>query len=478
MTCRRAGLSIVASLSLTALLAGCSVGPKYSRPSAPTAPQFKEVAGWQPAHPDDQKSRGKWWEAYGDPELNGLEDRVEVSNQSLKLALTEYTSARAEVQYQRANYFPFLNASAAATRQRGSENRTFYFSTKNEYNDFSLPLDVSWEPDVWGRIRHTVQAARATAQSTAADVQNVRLSLQAELALDYFEMRGLDTQKSILDATVQAYRHSLRLTEERYRVGLNSALDVAEAQTQLKTAEAQDQDVGVARAQFEHGIAVLIGVAPAMLTIPPQQDVVATPLVVPAGLPSQLLERRPDIAAVERQMDAANAQIGIARSAYYPTFAISGVGGFESAQPGNWFTGPSSFWAMGASAFLPLIDWGQRRALNTEAQANYDGTVANYRQTVLSAYREVEDNLAALRILQQEAVTQQAAVDAARHQEDIALSRYRSGLADYLTVITAQSIDLSNQITAAQIRTRQMSASVLLIKALGGGWNANQLPKD
>ena len=477
MTCRTAGLSIVASLSLTALLAGCSVGPKYSRPSAPTAPQFKEVAGWQPAHPDDQKSRGKWWEAYGDPELNGLEDRVEVSNQSLKLALTEYTSARAEVQYQRANYFPFLNASAAATRQRGSENRTFYFSTKNEFNDFSLPLDVSWEPDVWGRIRHTVQAARATAQSTAADVQNVRLSLQAELALDYFEMRGLDTEKRILDDTVDAYRHSKALTVERYRVGLNSALDVAQAETQLKTAEAQDQDVGVARAQFEHGIAVLIGVAPAMLTISPR-DVVATPLVVPAGLPSQLLERRPDIAAVERQMDAANAQIGIARSAYYPTFAISGVGGFESAQPGNWFTGPSSFWAMGASAFLPLIDWGQRRALNTEAQANYDGTVANYRQTVLSAYQEVEDNLAALRILQQEAATQQEAVVAARHQEDIALSRYTSGLADYLTVITAQSIDLSNQIIAAQIHTRQMSASVLLIKALGGGWNANQLPRD
>lgn len=472
-----ASIRMAASLTLAALLAGCSVGPKYHRSSAPTAPQFKELAGWQPAHPDDQKNRGKWWEAYGDQELDGLEDKVEISNQSLKLALTEYTSARAEVQYQRANYFPFLNASAAATRQRGSENRTFYFSTKNEFNDFTLPLNVSWEPDVWGRIRHTVQAARATAQATAADVQNVRLSVQAELALDYFEMRGLDMQKSILDATVLAYRHSLKLTVERYHVGLNSALDVAQAETQLKTAEAQDQDIRIARAQFEHGIAVLIGVAPAMLTIPPRV-VSITPMVVPAGLPSQLLERRPDIAAVERQMDAANAQIGIARSAYYPTFMISGVGGFESAQPGNWFAGPSSFWAMGASAFLPLVDWGQRHALNTEAQANYDGTVANYRQTVLSAYQEVEDNLGALRILQQEAVTQQAAVDSARHQEEIALSRYKSGLADYLTVITAQSIDLSNQITSAQILTRQMSASVLLIKALGGGWNASQLPKD
>lgn len=473
----RRELAYTASLSMVLLAAGCSVGPKYHRPTAPAAPEFKEAAGWQPAQPQDQQSRGNWWEAYHDEELNSLEQKVEISNQSLKLALTEYTSARAEVQYQRANYFPFLNASAAVTRQRGSENRTFYFSTKNQYNDFTLPLDVSWEPDVWGRIRHTVQAARATAQSTAADVQNVRLSLQGELALDYFEMRGLDEQKSILDATVSAYRRSLQLTEERYHVGLNSALDVAEAQTQLKTAEAQDQDVGVARAQFEHGIAVLIGVAPAMLTIP-ERVVATTPLVVPAGLPSQLLERRPDIAATERQMDAANAQIGIARSAYYPTFMISGAGGFESAQPGNWFAGPSSFWAMGASAFLPLVDWGQRHALNTEAQANYDGAVANYRQTVLSAYQEVEDNLVALRILQGEATTQQQAVDAARHQEDIALARYKSGLADYLTVITAQSVELSNQIIAAQILTRRMSASVLLIKALGGGWKASQLPKD
>jgi len=469
--------SLGISLVWIGLLAGCSVGPKYHRPSAPTAPQFKEVAGWQPAHPNDQKSRGKWWEAYRDQQLDGLEDKVEISNQTLKQALTQYTTARAEVQYQRANYFPFLNANAAATRQRGSEHQTFYFPSLNQYNNFSLPLDMSWEPDVWGRIRHTVQAARATAQATAADVQNVRLSVQAELALDYFEMRGLDTEKSILDATVLAYRRSMELTEERYQVGLNSALDVAQAQTQLKSTEAQDQDVGVARAQFEHAIAVLIGVAPAMLTIPPRV-VPATPLTVPPGLPSQLLERRPDIAAAERQMDAANAQIGIARSAYYPTFLISGTGGLASARPGNLFTGPSSFWEGGVSAFLPLVDWGQRHALNTQAQANYDGIVANYRQTVLSAYQEVEDNLAALHILQGEAVTQQAAVDAAQHQEDIALARYKSGLADYLTVIVAQSIDLSNQITSAEILTRQMSASVLLVKALGGGWDASQLPRD
>ena len=473
----RRSASVVAGLVLCAMISGCSVGPKYHRPTAPTAPQFKEAAGWRPAQPMDQIKRGPWWEPYKDQELNALEQRIEGSNQSLKVALNEYTSARAEVQYQRANYFPFLNANATATRQRGSEHRTFYFPSLNEYNDFSLPLNVSWEPDVWGRIRHTVEAARASAQASAADVESVRLSMEAELALDYFEMRGLDHEKKILDDTVEAYRHSKKLTVERYRVGLNSALDVAQAETQLQTALAEDQDVGVARAQFEHGIAVLIGVAPAMLSIP-SQVVPTTPLVVPAGLPSQLLERRPDIASTEREMDAANAQVGIARSAYYPTFMISGLGGVESSRPGNWFTGPSTFWAMGVSGFLPLVDWGQRHALNTEAQANYNATVATYRQTVLGAYQEVEDNLAALRILQTEEATQQQAVVSAQHEEEIALSRYRSGLADYLTVITAQSIDLSNQLTAARIRTRRMSASVLLIKALGGGWNVSQLPHD
>lgn len=466
---------ILASLGFAMLATGCAVGPNYHRPTAPTTPGFKEAAGWQPAQPQDQINRGAWWEDYHDAELNALEQKVEISNQSLKVAVTTYTQARAEVQYQRANYFPFLNASASATRSRGSENRTFYFATKNQYNDFNLPLNVSWEPDVWGRIRRTVEAARATAQATAADVQNVRLSVQAEVALDYFEMRGLDAQMAIMDQIVVAYRKSMNLTVQRFHAGLNSELDVAQACTQLETAEAQDQDMGVARAQFEHAIAVLTGQPPATLSIP-MRVAAYTPPVVPAGLPSKLLERRPDIASAERQMQSANAQIGIARSAYYPTFMISGLGGFESSQPGNWFTGPSSFWAMGASAFLPLVDWGQRHALNTEAQANYDGTVASYRQTVLGAYQEVEDNLAALRILQGEAKTQQQAVVSAHRQEAIALARYKSGLANYLTVITAQSIDMSNQLTASEILTRRMTASVLLIKDLGGGWNTKQLP--
>ena len=470
-------LSLLTALPALCLLSGCMVGPNYHRPSAPSAPQFKEEAGWQPAQPQDQNSCGPWWQAYNDQDLNGLEQKIESSNQSLKVALDRYTQARAEVKYQRANYFPFLSANPGVQRTRGSFNRTFYFPGKNEYNDFLLPLDVSWEPDIWGRIRRTVQAARANAQSTAADEQNVRLSIQAEVALDYFEMRGLDDEKQILAETVAVYRHTKKLTVERYRVGLNSALDVAQAETQLETALAQEQDVTIARAQFEHGIAVLIGEAPANLSIPPRV-VPVHPLVTPAGLPSQLLERRPDIASAERQMDSANAQIGIARSAYYPTFSLSGIGGVESSRPGNWFTGSSTFWSVGTSAFMPLVDWGQRHALNTQAQANYDGVVANYRQTVLNAYQEVENNLIALRVLETEAATQHQAVVSAQHQEEIALSRYRSGLADYLTVITAQSIDLSNQMTAVQIQTRRMTASVLLIKALGGGWNASQLPRD
>lgn len=466
------------ALALTLCAAGCTVGPNYHRPSAPVTPEFKEAAGWQPAQPVDQEKRGDWWQAYGDPELSALEEKVSVSNQSLKITVAQYTEARAIVKYQRANYFPFLSASPGATRLRNSENRATYFpGITNQYNDFTLPLDVSWEPDVWGRIRRTVRAARENAQASAADVVNVRLSLQAELALDYFQMRGLDEQSYILNQTVAAYEKSLQLNLDLLHAGLGSQLDVEQARTQLDATRTQAEDVGVARAQDEHAIAVLMGQPPATLTIP-SRVAVYTPPSIPPGLPSQLLERRPDVATAERQMAAANEQIGIARAAYYPNFSLSGIGGVESAQPGTWFTGPSTFWSVGLSAADTLIDWGQRRALNTEAQANYDGTVANYRQTVLTAYQEVEDNLAALRILQREAQTEMQTVASAERQEAIATKLYRQGLDTYLNVIQAQSVVLSNQITAASIVTRRMTASVLLIKALGGGWSATQLPKD
>ena len=466
------------ALAYLCVMTGCSVGPNYHQPSAPITPEFKSVAGWQPAQPADQQIRGHWWEVYGDSELNSLEDKVSVSNQSLKIAETQYTQARAMVQYQRANYFPFLSAGVDITRLRNSENRATYFpGIKNQYNDFSIPLSVSWEPDVWGRVRRSVRAARENAQASEADVVNVQLILQAELALDYFQMRGLDAQQSILDATVAADEKALLLTTQLFHAGLDSQLDVQQAQTQLETTRAQDQDVGIARAQDEHAIAILIGEPPASLTIP-ARVVQYSPPTIPPGLPSQLLERRPDIAIAERHMAAANEEIGIARAAYYPNFSLSGVGGFDSGHPGNWFTGPSTFWSVGLSAADTLVDWGQRHALNAMAQANYDGTVANYRQTVLTAYQEVEDNLAALHILQRETQTQDLAVASAQKQMDIAMKLYTRGLDPYLNVIQAQSVVLSSELTSANLVTRRMTASVLLVKALGGGWDRSQLPQE
>lgn len=467
-----------AAMALLVCMNGCTVGPNYRRPSAPTTPEFKSVAGWQPAQPADQQIRGHWWQAYGDSELNSLEEKVSVSNQSLKIAMAQYTQARAMVQYQRANYFPFLSAGADATRLRNSENRATYFpGIKNEYNDFSLPLDVSWEPDIWGRVRRTVRAARENAQASAADAVNVQLILQAELALDYFQMRGLDAQQSILDTTVAADEKALLLTTQLFHAGLDSQLDVQQAKTQLETTRAQDQDVAIARAQDEHAIAILIGVPPASLTIP-ARVVPYMPPSIPPGLPSQLLERRPDIAMAERQMAAANEQIGIARAAYYPNFSLTGIGGVESGHPGNWFTGPSTFWSVGLSAADTLVDWGQRHALNTMAQANYDSTVASYRETVLTAYQEVEDNLIALHILERETQTQNLAVTSAQQQMDIAMKLNKRGLDPYLNVIQAQTVVLSSELTSANLVTRRMTASVLLVKALGGGWNRSQLPKE
>ena len=468
----------LAILTLALCVAGCTVGPNYHRPSAPTTPAFKEAAGWQPAQPTDQQLRGKWWEVYSDPELDTLEEKVSVSNQSLKVTISRYTQARAMVQYQHANYFPFLSAGVTGTRLHNSQNKATQFNgITSQYNDFSLPLNVSWEPDLWGRVRRSVRASRENAQASAGDVASVQLSLQAELALDYFQMRGLDAQQAILDQTVAAFGKSLQLTQQLFHAGLDSQLDVQQARTQLETTRAQDQDVGVARAQAEHAIAVLTGQAPADVSIPPRVAAYVPP-AIPPGLPSQLLERRPDIAISERQMASANEQIGIARSAYYPDFSLSGVGGFESAHPGNWINGASTFWSVGLSAADTLVDWGQRHALNTIAQANYDGTVASYRQTVLTAYQEVEDNLVALHILERETQTQDRAVASAQQQADLALKLFQRGLNPYLDVIQAQSVVLSNELTAANLVTRRMTASVLLVKALGGGWNRSQLPPD
>jgi NodT family efflux transporter outer membrane factor (OMF) lipoprotein len=468
----------VALMAIGLPLGGCTVGPKYVRPSDEAPPAYKEAPNpdFKTAQPTDALAKGKWWEVYADPQLNSLEDQVTLSNQSLKAAQAQFAQARAAVQVARAAYYPTVSGGATATRTRQSENKAIFSSVSPvDYNDFQLPIDASWEPDVWGRVRRTVEAARSEAQASAADLASVDLSLHAELALDYFELRGLDSQKQLLDSTVVSYQKALELTDSRYKGGIASAVDVAQAQTQLETTRAQDVDVDVQRTAFEHAIAVLTGKPPAEFN-QASMPLTNPPPPVPAGLPSQLLERRPDVAASERRVQEANAQIGVARAAYYPQFTLTGGGGFESERLGTLLQGPAGFWALAGSAAELLFDGGARRGVTEEAWAAYDQSVDNYRQTTLSAFQDVEDNLAALRVLQDEAKTEDAAVAAAEHSLNLSISRYKGGVTSYLEVTTAQSAALSDERTSVDILTRRMAASVLLIKALGGGWNVSQIP--
>jgi len=470
--------AIVASVALAAMsLTSCSVGPRYARPAAPAPPAYKELPpDWKTAQPVDALAKGKWWEAFQDPQLNSLEERVDVSNQNLKSAQAAFEQARDIVRINRAGYYPNVSTAPQISRSRLSTDRPNGAAvTQTVYNDFLIPVDASYEVDVWGRVRHTVQQARANAQASAADLETVRLSLHAELASDYFQLRALDAEAQLLDSTVSAYERALELTENRYHGGVASQVDVAQAQTQLETTRAQSIEVRVQRAQLEHAIAVLMGQNPAEFSLP-VSPLNVTPPVIPLGLPSDLLERRPDIAASERRMLAANEQIGIATAAYYPTINLNGSGGFESTSITNWFTGPAGFVSGGVSAFQTVFDAGRRHAITDQARSGYDQTVADYRQTVLTAFQEVEDSLAALRLLEQESKTQQGAVDAAQHSLDLSNNRYKGGVTTYLEVITAQSFALSDQRTLVQIAGERMTASVSLIKALGGGWQASSLP--
>jgi NodT family efflux transporter outer membrane factor (OMF) lipoprotein len=471
---------------LALLLAGCTVGPNYHRPDAPTAPAFKESAvvpppdlpdgGWKKVSPSDSAMRPNWWEIYQDPELNKLEQQVAVSNQTLKASYEQYMQARAAIQYYRSQYYPTVQAGPSATRTKQSVNRPLYVpGSKTTYNDLFLQGQVSWEPDLWGNIRRQVEEQRATAQATAADLANVDLSLRSELATDYFELRGLDTQQRLLDNTVQEYEEYLALTKTRFRGGVATDSDLALAQTQLDQTRVQAIDVGVARAQYEHAIATLTGTPASSFGLPPAPLDLPLPQV-PVGVPSQLLERRPDVAAAERRANAANAQIGVATAAYYPTINILGTGGFESRSGGTLIQGPSSLWSLGGSAVEILFDAGRRHALTEEAKDAYEQNVANYRQTVLQAFQEVEDSLSGLRILNGESVAQQRAVDSARRSLQISTNRYKGGVTTYLEVITAQATQLSNERTAADVTTREFAASVQLIKALGGGWDNTKLP--
>jgi NodT family efflux transporter outer membrane factor (OMF) lipoprotein len=469
--CCRAGFFGVATL----LLSGCTVGPNYTRPSAEAPAAYKETPqNFKEAQPSDALSKGKWWQIYEDPQLNDLEEHISVSNQTLKAEQAQFAAARAAVRIARTQSYPNVTGGLSAGHQSESYNRPL--GTNNlHYQDYQLPVDVSYEPDLWGRVRRLVEANRSEAQATAADLANVELSLQAELAVDYFEMRGLDAEKKLLDSTVESYQKAMELTQTRYQGGVATAVDVAQAQTQLETTRARSIDVGVDRAAFEHAIAVLVSKPASEFSISPL-SLQTPPPSTPPGVPSDLLERRPDIAAAERRVQEANAQIGVARSAYYPNVTLLAGGGFESGSLGTFLQGASGFWTLAGQASELLFDGGQRRGINEQARAFYDKSVDNYRQTVLTAFQEVEDNLAALSILQEEANTEDAAVQAAQRSLDLSTTRYRGGVTNYLEVTTAQSAALTDEVTALDILIRRMSASVLLIKAIGGGWDASQIP--
>lgn len=476
----KAGLIAV---GMAALLASCSVGPKYTKPSVPSAPayseqppeSYKEVNGWKPAQPGDSKLRGNWWELYEDPQLNALEEQVPVANQTLKVAEANFRQARAAIKFNRSALYPTVSTGPQITRDRLSSNRPSGFGGA-QYADFSAPFEVSYDADLWGRIRRSIASAQEQFQASAADLQNVKLELQTELAVDYFEAHSLDRQKQILDDNVKAYERAFELTTNRYKGGVASKAEVAQAQTQLNQTEAEDIDISVARANYNHAIAVLIGKPPEGFELP-VSPLTRVPPPIPTGVPSQLLERRPDIAVAERRAASANEQIGIAKAAFFPDLVITATGGFEGASIVDWFTWPSRFWAVGPQMLQTIFDAGRRRAQVETAEAGYDATIATYRQTALSAFQEVEDNLATLRVLEQESAKQHEATLAAENSLDLAMNRYKGGLIDYLEVITVQSIALANERTEADLLRRRMDASVLLIKALGGGWDVSQLPR-
>src|SRR6266849_6508780 len=460
------------------LLVGCAVGPKYHRPPVVAPPSYKEVGDWKTAQPSELSLCGNWWEIFQDPQLNDLEQQVNVSNQNLKAAEAQYTQARAILRYSRADYFPTLTTNPAASRIKTSRNRQPRSPVFNgiTYSDLQIPFELSYQIDVWGRIRRNVESYRDQAQASAADLATVNLSMHTQLALFYFQARLLDAEEQLLNSTVTQYEQALELIESRFGGGIDSELQVQQARTQLETTRAQAIDVGVARAQYEHAVAVLMGKPPASFTLAPL-PLTMPPPPIPAGLPSELLERRPDIAAAERFMAAANAQIGVAKAAYYPVINLGVSGGFESGYPSNLVNGASTIWSAGPNAVWTIFDVGRRRALSDQAIAAYEQTVANYRETVLTGFQQVEDNVAALRILENEAGVQDKAVAAAQKYLELAITRYKGGVTSYLEVTTAQSAALTDELTAVNILGRRMVDAVTLVQALGGGWDRSALPE-
>jgi NodT family efflux transporter outer membrane factor (OMF) lipoprotein len=485
-------LGLVAPVAFAFLTTACMVGPKYRRPSVPVPARYKELPGetaasaasWKAAQPSGDSIRGKWWETFHDPDLNGLEEKAAVSNQSIAAAAANFIAARALVRAARSQYFPAAAAGPSIINSRPSSalfgglragGSSGSGLSVRSFTNYSLPFDASWEPDFWGRIRSEVRADVFAAQTSAADLENVRLSEQGELAADYCELRAQDSLKDLLDSTVAAYRQALEITQSRYRAGLDSEEAVAQAEAQLNAAQAQDTNIAILRAQYEHAIAVLTGQSPSTFSLAARLLRANLP-TVPVGIPSELLERRPDIAAAERAMAQANAQIGVARAGYFPNILLSATGGFGSSSATDWLTWPSRFWSVGPSLAQSIFDAGLRKATVAQYRAIYDQTVANYRQTVLSAFQQVEDNLASLRLLSEAIEQQEAAVRAAQRSLQEATIRYTKGLDPYLNVINAQTVLLSDQETVLNFRVQRMVASVQLIKALGGGWDIAQLP--
>ena len=491
---------IAATLTAAVFTAGCMVGPTYRRPPIAGTPTIKEAPpdGWKNAEPNEGLPRGRWWEIYNDPQLNDLVSKVELSNQNVIAAMARYREAVDQVQIARAALFPTATATPSAIVTKGStlssrgqlisgssggtsSGTSSGASTGSSRSgsgvnvNYAMPFDISYQADIWGNIRRSVTASQDTAQASAADLENAKLTFQAQLAQMYFQLHGLDADADLLRRNVAIFEQSLQLTQDRFNAGVASGADVAQARTQLESARSQLVDVGVGRAQFEHAIAVLIGDTPAMVSIP-EQIVDTPPPAIPLGVPSTLMERRPDVAATERAIAASNEQIGIAKAAYFPALTLGGTGGFVSTNLAKLFTVPSLFWSVGPQVAATLFDGGLRKGQVRFSQAAYDESVATYRQTVLTAFQQVEDQLSSLRILEQEQATEAAARQAAQDAVDIAVAQYQAGTADYLAVIVLQATLLQAQRLEIDILTRRLTASVLLIEALGGGWDESQLP--
>jgi NodT family efflux transporter outer membrane factor (OMF) lipoprotein len=493
-TQRQSGVFTAALIFAALFLTNCNVGPKYHSPTVQAPAAYKEVTpenakaidNWKQAQPSDGLIRGNWWEIFNDPELNHLEEQVDKSNQSIASSEAAFMAARALVRQARSQLFPIVTTSPSITRQRQSADLKQFLGqgtggTSNAngsttpFTDYSLPFDATWVPDLWGKVRNTINSNAYSAQASAADLANVRLTIHAEVAVNYFQLRSQDALKQLLDSTVGAYKQSLDLTKALFETGIDSDEAVAQAETQLETTEAQDTGVGVLRAQFEHAIAMLLGQPASTFSIPVRPLDTAPP-PIPFGVPSELLERRPDIAASERLVAQANAQIGIARAAYFPTLTLSASGGFQSSSITDWFSWPSRFWSVGPTLAETIFDAGLRKATVEQFRAQYDETIANYRQTVLTAFQQVEDNLAALRILSQQIDQQLVAINSAQRFLDLATERYRLGIDPYLNVLTAQTTLLGNQQTLVNLKIQQITTSVQLVEAVGGGWTRAQIP--